>query len=174
MANILSLVLPRTTAGASSVDTRSGPFNERPVTPPTSAPLPTSSPVRPTPTKLTRFLEYAEDKLGVVNATTFEHRLREQSYGPDILHLADSNDLKSLGIDPGDVIRLKRGAPDWYNGPLAKRPRRMEHDGPQPPSPPGAVNEEQKVSFERRWKDGTEAKRFWGPGVAEYTVPPRR
>lgn len=170
MASILSLVLPHANTGSSSIFNQSRPFNERPVTPPTSVPMPTS-PVRPTPTKLARFLEYAEDELGVVNAKTFEDRLRGQSYGPDILHLADSSDLKSLGIDAGDVLRLKRGAPDWYNGPLAKRPRQIEDDIPQPPSPHTAMIEEQKVSFERRWKDGTEAKRFWGPGVAEYDGP---
>lgn len=77
----------------------------------------------PTPTKLTRFLAYAEANLGVQNAPALELSLKMKGYGPDILHLVEDSKLCSLGMSPGDVLRLKRGAPEWYSSPNAKRPR---------------------------------------------------
>jgi hypothetical protein len=96
-----------------------------PATPAPSVPPAITSPVKNTPTKLTRYLRYAEEKLGINNATTHEFSLALQGYGPDILAVVEEKDLVACGLTAGDAIRLKRGAVDWWNSPEAKRPRLM-------------------------------------------------
>lgn len=126
-----------------------------------------TSPVRPTPTKLSRFLSYAESELGIMNAPLLEWRLKDHGYGPDVLDAVSDDSLKELNISHGDVIRLKRGAPAWWNGPLAKRPR---------PDVAGDVSGGQeedlkRVRFERRWHDGQ--TRLYGPRIRKVDgVPP--
>lgn len=134
------------------------------VTPQKSKPTavtPPLSPVRNTPTLLTRFLRDCEDELGISNATLYESPLRRKSYGPDILHRVSDTALESIGIPAGDIIRLKDASLPWYTGPSAKRRRvDTEKSGAEPT--PQTV-----VSYERRWYDvdgqQTGASRFWGP-----------
>lgn len=95
---------------------------------PHRAPVEPSSP-RPTPTKLPRFLKYAEEQLGVDLATSYEFQMKTNGYGPDILHLVDDSKLVGIGLSQGDAIRLKRGAPAWYRSADAKRPRMSSDEG---------------------------------------------
>ncbi|KAJ8596017.1 hypothetical protein M405DRAFT_806273 [Rhizopogon salebrosus TDB-379] len=78
------------------------------------------SPLIPTPSKLRRFLQYAEDDLGVNFATSYESSLRSIGAGPDILSEISDQELSRIGLTPGDIIRLKKGSITWWNGPLAK------------------------------------------------------
>lgn len=143
-----------------------------------------SSPVRPTPTKITCSLKHAEDVLGVENAQRYESQLREKGYGPDVLDAVDNSSLEALGISPGDCIRLKRGAPVWYRSPEAKRLRTGQPSrlttadasaqvlddivGPSPLE----LDEQMKIRFERRLKDGTGAKTYYGPKMIRTRNPP--
>ena len=90
-----------------------------------STPSPTllapSSPLINTPLKLSRFLQYAHDQLGVANAPLFENALAREGYGPDILSDVDQQALVACGLTSGDAIHLKHGAQSWWNGPDAKK-----------------------------------------------------
>lgn len=134
------------------------------------------SPTHPTPTKLPRFLAFAEKNLGVKDATALEWRLQEQGYGPDVLDAVPDEKLTELDISHGDIIRLKRGAPTWWNGPLAKRARveagvdgdacALQNADRAPAASANAreeVDPNMRVRFERRWKDG--ASRMYGPRI---------
>ncbi|THU79406.1 hypothetical protein K435DRAFT_875502 [Dendrothele bispora CBS 962.96] len=98
-----------------------------------------------TPSKLLRFLSYAKNKLGITNAPAYERSLRDQSYGPDILHLVEDKDLISLSIPSGDVIRMKKAAPIWMASDDSKRKPADDPDTCPPNQPP--------VTFEKRWID---------------------
>lgn len=65
------------------------------------------SPTRNTPSKLSRFLEYAETNLSIENARLHEESLRMLGFGPNILHLVDDAVLKDVGFTPGDVIHFE-------------------------------------------------------------------
>ncbi|KAJ3720017.1 hypothetical protein C8R42DRAFT_643309 [Lentinula raphanica] len=120
------------------------------------APGPSSSPIRNSPSKLPRFLEHAEKNLGIPYATLHRAVLEKAGYGPDILDLVSDDALTALGLTPGDAIRLKREAPIWWNGPLAKRKLDIADDTfPGPSKKP-------RVQFEKRWKDGSGAARYMG------------
>jgi hypothetical protein len=69
-----------------------------------SAGLSSSSPPNPTPSKLHRFLVYAEKNLSVLNATGYEFGLEAKGYGADILHLVSDDIFNDLGMQPGDVL----------------------------------------------------------------------
>ncbi|KAJ3848224.1 hypothetical protein EV368DRAFT_68455 [Lentinula lateritia] len=108
---------------------------------------PLLSPAKNTPTKLRRFLEYAESDAGVKNATYHLFTLENKGYGPDILECVEDKDLVDLGIKHGDAMRLKRAAPIWFNGPEAKRK--------QPLAPLAQPDQHQnRTHFEKRWIDG--------------------
>jgi hypothetical protein len=130
-------------------------------TPAKKAPEP-PSPAKPTPTKLARFLRYAEDNLGVVDATYYEMALKQKGYGPDILHLVPDESLAETGLPHGDVIRIKAGCAAWFTSADAKRKRTAEDttdDRPRTPlTPPN-----KKVRYEKRFKDGSGGNTFWGP-----------
>jgi hypothetical protein len=135
-----------------------------PRTPPRSAqpnPNPTigRSPVLLSPSQLTRFLSHAKTHLGVPDALVYESTLRHKHYGPDILHKVQDSALEELGIQPGDVIRLKEGAVTWWNSPDVKRKRGNEE---VPDAPPAKC----LVAYERRFDDGG-GNRFWGPPMVE-------
>ncbi|KAJ6451030.1 hypothetical protein C8R45DRAFT_848637, partial [Mycena sanguinolenta] len=130
-----------------------------------------SSPIRPTPSKLPRFLEYAATNLGVPSALTFESPMRHNGFGPDILHLVEDRDLTDLGIKKGDVIRMKGGTQEWWNGPNAKKRSHadMEATSASASGSGGladalATTPSKKVSFERHYEDGG-ASRFYGPQI---------
>ncbi|KAJ6487088.1 hypothetical protein C8R47DRAFT_1277319 [Mycena vitilis] len=142
-----------------------------------SGPPKVSSPVIPTPSKLPRFLDHTAEKLGVTNAPTFLSPMRRNGYGPDILHLVEDRELVALGINKGDVIRLKGGAQQWWNGPDANKKRsylEMESGSGNtgnshtwhtpPPANQPTTPAHLKVAFERRYKQGG-AERFWGPRI---------
>ncbi|KDQ65130.1 hypothetical protein JAAARDRAFT_188381 [Jaapia argillacea MUCL 33604] len=82
-----------------------------------------SSPPAPSPSHLGRFLTYTQDHLGVRSALSFEDKMAEHSYSPDILHKVPKADLTTLGIPAGDVIRLQNGSQKWWKGPDVKRKR---------------------------------------------------
>ncbi|KAJ6600692.1 hypothetical protein B0H10DRAFT_1824555 [Mycena sp. CBHHK59/15] len=124
----------------------------------------TNSPVLPTPTKLPRFLEHAERSLGVVQARTFESPMRRNGYGPDIMHLLDNKALEDIGMNKGDVLRIKTGAPQWWNGPDAKRKRVDSNNSG------GSAAVVAKVSFEVRYADGG-AQRLYGPRITPAQSP---
>ncbi|KAJ7936526.1 hypothetical protein B0H13DRAFT_2303564 [Mycena leptocephala] len=135
-----------------------------------------NSPVIPTPSKLPRYLDHANTKLGIVTARSFESPMRRNGYGPDILHMLPDQDLMDIGMNKGDAIRLKAGAQEWWKGPNAKKKRgrgEMEAasgSGSETPAFDGhskdidATPPSKKVSFERRWDDGG-SMRFFGPQI---------
>jgi hypothetical protein len=118
------------------------------------------SPTRNTPSKLSRFLEYAETNLSVENARLHEESLRMLGYGPDILHLVDDAVLKNVGFTPGDVIRLKQNSQQWWNSKDAKR-KRVNEVPPVQSTPPN-----KRVAFEKRYHDGG-CYRVYGPRMVE-------
>jgi hypothetical protein len=143
--------------------------SSEPPTSPVVRQAPASPPIN-TPSKLRRYLEFAEQHLGVDNATTHEHRLVQESFGPDILPLISDQTLVECGVPLGDVIRLKRGASTWWASPEAKRPKIVE----QSPAPtPGRndfasashdVTYEYDIRFEKRFPEGGSMSVF-GSGV---------
>lgn len=118
---------------------------------------PLSSPSKNTPTKLRRFLEHAEKDLGVAGATFFHYSMEDKGYGPDILHEVPDSDLKGIGIKPGDVLRLKRDAPLWFNGPDAKRRRLVSGSTSRARDDSVPAT---RTRFEKQWSDGGRASSF--------------
>jgi hypothetical protein len=131
----------------------------------TSASISALSPIQNTPTKLSRFLEYAETNLSVENARLHEESLRMLGFGPDILHLVDDAILKDVGFTPGDVIRLKQNSQQWWNSADAKRKRSSLTASPQS-TPPN-----KRVTFEKRYRDGG-GYRLYGPRIVEGEFTP--
>ena len=127
---------------------------------------PSLSPTRNTPSKLSRFLEYAETTLNVENACAHEESLRMLGFGPDILHLVDDGVLKDVGFTPGDVIRLKQSSQQWWNSADAKRKRNSQTPSPVQSTPPN-----KRVAFEKRYRDGG-GYRVYGPKIAEGEFSP--
>ncbi|KAK6995603.1 hypothetical protein R3P38DRAFT_2567142 [Favolaschia claudopus] len=127
-----------------------------------SVPEVVNSPPVPTPSKLSRYLEHAETKLGVSNARMFETGLSENGYGPDILHLVDNKDLEGLGISKGNIIRLKAGAQNWWNSPDAKRKRTESESAGNSDV---TVTPSKQVAYEVRYKD-VGSSRLFGPRLS--------
>ena len=140
-----------------------------PATPAPAAPaVVASSPAKNTPSKLHRFLRFAEEKLGVKDATSREFSLAAQGYGPDILALVDEKELISCGLTAGDAIRLKRGALDWWNGPDAKR---QKIDFPGFTGEPANLSQEPEynkedysIRFEKRFHNSGSSS-FFSSGI---------
>jgi hypothetical protein len=132
------------------------------------------SPPRNTPSKLSRFLEYAEESLGVHGATAYEETFRNRGYGPDILHLVDGTTLQGIGLSEGDVIRLKQNSLHWWNieSESKKRKRPDEDSGrsthPTGPSTPPNI----KVRFEKRFHNNGGSARLYGPRITPGRQPP--
>jgi hypothetical protein len=135
------------------------------------------SPVRNTPSKLSRFLKYAEEELGVPAATGYKDSFRAHGYGPDILHLVDDTALQHIGLSEGDIIRLKQSALRWWNlqSDSNKRKQPDEDVGGsaaqlmpplrlEPRTPPNL-----KVRFKKRYHDGGLA-RVYGPCISPGTL----
>ncbi|KAF8073479.1 hypothetical protein FPV67DRAFT_1446429 [Lyophyllum atratum] len=55
-----------------------------------------------TRTALSHFFKYAEDTLGIDDATSYEANFKTKRYGPDILHLFDNSALLDMGLVEGD------------------------------------------------------------------------
>jgi hypothetical protein len=124
------------------------------------------SPTRNTPSKLSRFLEYAETILSVENACLHEESLRMLGFGPDILHLVDDGVLKDVGFTPGDVIRLKQNSQQWWNSADAKRKRTNSTSHSVQSTPPN-----KRVTFEKRYRNGG-GYRVYGPRIIEGDFSP--
>jgi hypothetical protein len=139
-----------------------------PTDPCTSIPASTiPSPTQNTPSKLSRFLEYAEIHLSVKNARLHEESLRSLGFGPDILHLVDDTVLvKDVGFTPGDVIRLKQNSQQWWNSADAKRKRTNQSPPPVQSTPPN-----KRVTFEKRYHGGG-GYRVYGPKIVEGEFSP--
>ncbi|KAK7446977.1 hypothetical protein VKT23_014190 [Stygiomarasmius scandens] len=145
---------------------------DRLLTPQKETPPPLTLPSLPieeqnTPTKLPRFLTFARDRLGIANATHYEDRLRDKSYGPDILHLVEEKDLAVLGIPAGDIIRMKQAAPKWMSSDDAKRKDAPHDDGAGAGLGFGEDAHRDKqartiITFEKRYRDGSGASRVYG------------
>jgi len=118
-------------------------------TSPTFQQVPASPPTN-TPSKLRRYLEYAEKHLGVNDATLYEHRLAQQSFGPDILPVISEQLLVDCGLTMGDAVRLKRGASSWWMSPEAKRPKLLD----QPPPQANLFEPTYQIRFEKRFVEG--------------------
>lgn len=131
------------------------------------------------PSDIRRYLRYAEEHLGVENATSYEFPLKMKRYGPDILPHVQTSDLTAVdvGIPHGDALRLQRGSSDWWNH-LAKRQREQDNDDARgtskrhhsdPEDEPRATEVKDPVRYELRWTDG--AQRYYGG----YMIPcPRK
>ncbi|KAJ6469311.1 hypothetical protein C8R45DRAFT_837281, partial [Mycena sanguinolenta] len=178
LSNILTTIIGRTGGQHGSADIVANvaalPRTPRKTEEPEKT-ISSESPTRPTPSKLPRFLEHATSKLGVPSALSFESPMRNNGFGPDILHMVEDQELTALGMKKGDVIRLKAGAQEWWNGPEAKK-KRSHADMSASASGSGsgglpddlATPPSKKVSFERRY-DGGGASRFYGPRIKPGT-----
>jgi hypothetical protein len=118
----------------------------------------TRSPLVPTPSKLSRFLQYAEDNLGVNYATSYESSLRSIGAGPDILSEINNQELSRIGLTPGDIIRLKKGSVIWWNGPLAKSDPNDSAKCKRSDTTDSAIPECRKYQYKRRYHDGGRAR----------------
>ena len=121
-----------------------------------------NSPPKNSPTKLPRFLQYAEEKEGIQNSTWFEFALAEKGFGPDVIMMSDidKTDLMSCGINAGDALRLKRAAQAWWTSPDAK----CTHRSPMPGQPGPYIDSRERIRFEKRYTDGGSVSVF-GPGI---------
>ncbi len=132
-------------------------------TPPCPAPVVTTHlPTQHTPSKLLRFLEYAELHLNIKNAHLHEESLWILGFGPDILHLVDDNALTNIGLTLGDVIHLKQNSQQWWNSADAKH-KWTQAD--QPPSIP-TTPPNKRVAFEKRYHNGG-CYRVYGPKMVK-------
>ena len=123
------------------------------------------SPTWNTPSKLSRFLKYAETNLGVENACLHEEGLQMLGFGPDILHLVEDGVLKDVGFTPGDVICLKQNSQQWWNSTDAKHKRASHMPSPVQSTPPS-----KRVTFEKRYHNGGGYK-LYGPKMIEGDLP---
>ena len=136
-----------------------------PLLAPAATILTTSSLPRNSPSKVGHYLGYASEKLGVRDAHVYKEALAREGYGPDILPYVEDKALTECGLTPGDVIRLKRGAAEWWNSSDAKRARILEPtDKPQPALPTSTT--EYGIRFEKKYLDGGSVSCF-GSGVVE-------
>jgi hypothetical protein len=125
---------------------------------------PVLSPPTNTPSKLSRFLEYAETTLGVRNATIYERELWQLGIGPDIIDKISDETLLKVGFSIGDVIRLKDGGSKWWLGPDAKRKRGESVIEPSGLTNPISRPTKKMVFYDMRYKDGG-GKRFSAPAM---------
>ncbi|KIK36703.1 hypothetical protein CY34DRAFT_26258 [Suillus luteus UH-Slu-Lm8-n1] len=129
-----------------------------PSTPIVRASVLTQSPAILTPSKLTRFLEYAEQELGVSQAMMYESSLRSIGAGPDILVEIADQELARIGLTPGDIIRLKKGSVTWWNGPLAKNELMDSTKRKHSDTTNSEIPEDRRYQYEKRYHDGGRAR----------------
>lgn len=130
-----------------------------------STPLPTvntsvlaRSPVILTPSKLTRFLKYAEQELGVSHATVYESSLHRIGAGPNILMEIADHELTRIGLTLGDIIHLKKGSVTWWSGPLAKSEPMDSTKCKCSDTTGSEIPEDRKYQYEKRYHDGGRAR----------------
>jgi hypothetical protein len=161
IGSLVKITAPNATqATGNNTASANGPLPSTPS--PTVTLLAPLSPPMNTPSKLSRFLQYAHDQLGVANAPMFEHALAREGYGPDILSDVDQQALVACGLTSGDAIRLKRGAQSWWNGPDAKKSKVANI--PPTPMSDEEENRDYGIHFEKRYCEGG-CKSYFGSHV---------
>jgi len=140
--------------------------------------LENSSPLPPSPSHLGKFLTHADEKLGVRDAMVYLSPMSRKGYGPDILADVPVSDLTdpSIGLTPGDAIRLKRGSVDWWSEESKKtfkRPRArtiLSNLPAHTPFTPDNEGEQSRVnahdnsiSYRIEYPDGGGKRWFAGP-----------
>lgn len=80
------------------------------------------------PSDIANFLHYAEEKLGVQDAMTYEHALHNAAFGPDILSKVPLAHLMEIGIKAGDAVRLREQADAWWNSQARSARKRAMQD----------------------------------------------
>ncbi|THU78703.1 hypothetical protein K435DRAFT_886815 [Dendrothele bispora CBS 962.96] len=78
-------------------------------------------PFRNTPSKLPRFLAYAEKEYGMTDVMAYRFALEGQKIGPDVIGRISDDTLAGLNIPIGDIRRLKDCAAIWMNSDDAKK-----------------------------------------------------
>ena len=133
------------------------------------------SPLQNTPSKLSCFLKYAKQCLGVHDATGYEDSFRAHGYGPDILHLVDDTALHRIGVSEGDIIRLKQNVLRWWNLESETNKRKRPNDDANVPG--GSVQPDAprtpsnlRVRFEKKYFDGRHM-RLYGPQITLGKLP---
>lgn len=137
------------------------------------------SPRLSTPSKLHRYLSYAERHLGIHDVSRYESFLAKENYGPDVFEdLPDDILVRSPVKMPwGDVIRLKRGCATWWEheskrahiGPGHSSPIQQHSTSPSTSSPQNASHINSSPVLEVWY-----AIEFPGGGEALYHGPPMR
>ncbi|KAJ3752015.1 hypothetical protein EV360DRAFT_89155 [Lentinula raphanica] len=100
----------------------------------------------------------AHETFGISHATLHRYALESARYGPDILDVVNDSALTAIGLSPGDAIQLKREAPIWWNGPLAKCKLTLADQAETPPE----LSKKRRVQLEKHWKDGSGAAQYMG------------
>jgi len=133
-----------------------------PVTPLPPATVP-DSPAKNTPTKLTRFLRYVEEKEGIRDARGLEQTFADNGYGLDIMGDVDKEDLVSCGLTVGDALHIKRAAHVWWTSPDAKCRRQSLSP------PPVRIDDRDRIRFEKRFANNSGSHSVFGPGLVPGT-----
>lgn len=120
------------------------------------------SPLQNTPSKLSRFLKYAE-------------QFHAHGYGPDILHPVDDTALHCIGVSEGDIIHLKQNALHWWNLESETNKHKWPDDDANVPG--GSVQPDApctppnlRVHFEKKYSDGGHM-RLYGPQITPGKLP---
>ena len=69
---------------------------------------PSTTPSHNTSSKLSCFLKYAKQCLGIDGATGYKDSFHAYDYGPNILHLVEDTTLQWIGLSEGDIIHLQQ------------------------------------------------------------------
>ena len=133
-----------------------------PITPLPSAAVP-DSPAKNTPTKLTHFLQYVEEKEGIQDACGLEQTFADNGYGPDIMGDVDKEDLVSCGLTVGDALHIKCAAHVWWTSPDAKRRRQSLSP------PPVHIDDHDRIWFEKRFANNSGSHLVFRPGLVPST-----
>lgn len=132
-------------------------------------PVNTSPAIFNTPSKLEHFLQEAKQN-GIPGVGSFHPMLMEKGYGPDIMHIISISDLVTIGMAPGDAIRLREYASRWWTEEhrcVAKRPREtgISSTSARALLPTSELTPPSKrLHFEKRYNDGG-AMTIYGPAV---------
>lgn len=133
---------------------------------------PTPPEIFNTPSKLTRFLEAAENN-GIPGVHSYHLSLSLKGYGSDIMYLVNTSDLIGVGVSPGDAIRLKEYALRWWTEEcqrVAKWSRAPDNDHHFPATatqqPVDTTPPNKRLRFEKRFHDGGMMTTY-GPNITK-------
>lgn len=110
------------------------------------------------PYDITLFLQYAQEKLGVQEALTYETALQDAAFGPDILSKVSLAQLTDIGIKAGDAVRLQQHAANWWDQEASQARKRPVQDDDNTVE---RAPKRQCVSYRTSYIDGGE-KRWYG------------